>query len=48
MFSQLVLSPGLKPWSQLNSPVPMQVGTLTATAVDEFATVNLEAATVDR
>lgn len=41
MFSQLVLSPGLKPWSQLNSPVPTQVGMLTATAGDEFATVNL-------
>ena len=31
MFSQLVLSPGLKPWSQLNSPIPMKVGMLTAT-----------------
>jgi hypothetical protein len=41
MFSQLVLSPGLKPWSQLNSPLSMKVGRLTAPAGDEFATVNL-------
>ena len=47
MFSQLVLSPGLKPWSQLHSPVPMKVGTLTATAADGFATVNLNAATCE-